>query len=265
MGLTDTISRPVGPLPAWGWGVVVVGGYVGYHFLKGGSASSSNAPVAVSTPLDSAGGGSGGIGNDEILAAINNLNNTIANAKPPTQPGTVPPLPHPLPKPTPGHGGGIGVPPGGFKITPRMTYLLGRIRQEDRANKALRAAIAKMRLGGTTPAEAKKIAADYTAIRKNNADIAWLEKELGVATSEAASSSSSAHPVGILPGEGNPTAISAPSFQPKPILPVSGGVTILPVGAPVSINPVVRQSPVPISGTPAPGYAAPTPILPQHI
>lgn len=45
----EALTRPIGPLPAWGWGVAIGGGFLAYHFLKtgslfsGGNSGSSNA------------------------------------------------------------------------------------------------------------------------------------------------------------------------------------------------------------------------------
>lgn len=66
MALSDTISKQIGPLPAWGWGVVVVGGYVAYRFIRGGAGSSqAGVPVDLSgTTTDLSGGGGGGSGTD---------------------------------------------------------------------------------------------------------------------------------------------------------------------------------------------------------
>lgn len=35
--ITEALTRPVGPLAAWQWGLVVVGGYVGYRVITGKS------------------------------------------------------------------------------------------------------------------------------------------------------------------------------------------------------------------------------------
>lgn len=53
MAVTEALTRPVGPLAAWQWGLVFVGGFFAYKFLKGGS-----------TPSFSSGGGTvvGGTG-----------------------------------------------------------------------------------------------------------------------------------------------------------------------------------------------------------
>src|SRR5690348_17166122 len=36
--ITEALTRPIGPLAAWQWGLVVVGGYVGYRYLTGGGS-----------------------------------------------------------------------------------------------------------------------------------------------------------------------------------------------------------------------------------
>lgn len=51
----DALQRPVGPLPAWGWGAVIVGGYIGYRILSGkglsGGGSSSDSSQSTGTPI----------------------------------------------------------------------------------------------------------------------------------------------------------------------------------------------------------------------
>src|ERR1035437_1576593 len=52
--IKETITRPIGPLPAFAWVLVIVGGYFGYKFLSGrGSSTSSTTATTVGT---SAGG-----------------------------------------------------------------------------------------------------------------------------------------------------------------------------------------------------------------
>ena len=46
-GIKGTITRPIGPLPAFAWVLVIVGGYFGYKFLSGRSGS---ATVVGGTP-----------------------------------------------------------------------------------------------------------------------------------------------------------------------------------------------------------------------
>src|ERR1035437_9231060 len=48
--IKETITRPVGPLPAYAWVLVIVGGYFGYKFLsgRGSSTSSTSATVGAS-------------------------------------------------------------------------------------------------------------------------------------------------------------------------------------------------------------------------
>src|ERR1035437_2612501 len=48
-----TITRPIGPLPAFAWVIVIVGGYFGYKFLSGRSSGSTSVSTTAPT------GGSG--------------------------------------------------------------------------------------------------------------------------------------------------------------------------------------------------------------
>jgi len=59
--LVEAATRKVGPLPAWGWGAVIVGGYLGYRVLRGGG-SSRNVGVAVDETTAPSGGGGGTTG-----------------------------------------------------------------------------------------------------------------------------------------------------------------------------------------------------------
>src|SRR3954471_17373843 len=38
--ISEALTRPLGPLPAWQWGLVGIGGYIGYRVLTGKSLSS---------------------------------------------------------------------------------------------------------------------------------------------------------------------------------------------------------------------------------
>jgi LysM repeat protein len=63
-GLTENLTRKVGPLPLWGWGAVAVGGFVILRFVggrgsSGGSTSTVSTAQDVSTP-DLGNGGTGG-------------------------------------------------------------------------------------------------------------------------------------------------------------------------------------------------------------
>jgi hypothetical protein len=78
-GIRDAATRKVGPLPAWGWGVIVVGGYVAWRVVRGGGsggASGAGVPSVGGVSDAGGGGGSGGGGVDPtqaILDAIRNL------------------------------------------------------------------------------------------------------------------------------------------------------------------------------------------------
>jgi hypothetical protein len=47
--IKETITKPIGPLPAFAWVLVIVGGYFGYKFLSGRSGSSSTTATTVGT------------------------------------------------------------------------------------------------------------------------------------------------------------------------------------------------------------------------
>ena len=49
-GIKATVTKPIGPLPAFAWVLVIVGGYFGYKFLSGRSGSSGSATVVGGTP-----------------------------------------------------------------------------------------------------------------------------------------------------------------------------------------------------------------------
>lgn len=44
--IKEAVTRPIGPLPAFAWVLVIVGGYFGYKFLSGRSGSSSSTTAA---------------------------------------------------------------------------------------------------------------------------------------------------------------------------------------------------------------------------
>jgi hypothetical protein len=68
--IKGALTRPLGPLPAWGWGVVIGGGYLLYRFLKtgsafGGSSSSGSTTGTLESSIpgsDYLTGGGGGAG-----------------------------------------------------------------------------------------------------------------------------------------------------------------------------------------------------------
>ena len=71
-----TITRPIGPLPAFAWVIVIVGGYFGYKFLSGrsgggGSTTSTTAPTGGSgIPAD----------NSALINSMTDLTNTLKGA-----------------------------------------------------------------------------------------------------------------------------------------------------------------------------------------
>lgn len=60
MGVGETLTRPVGPLPVWGWAAVGVGGFVVYRVVRGGIGGSSSSGQLI--PYDTSGGSAGGGG-----------------------------------------------------------------------------------------------------------------------------------------------------------------------------------------------------------
>src|ERR1700757_3345513 len=52
----EGISKKIGPLPAWGWAVVVIGGFLLYKKFAGGSSTSPNGPAGVTQPTTLTGG-----------------------------------------------------------------------------------------------------------------------------------------------------------------------------------------------------------------
>jgi hypothetical protein len=66
--IKGALTRPLGPLPAWGWGVVIGGGFLLYRFLRTGSAfggssssgSASDGTLESSIPGSTYGSGGGG-------------------------------------------------------------------------------------------------------------------------------------------------------------------------------------------------------------
>lgn len=92
MPLTETLTRKVGPLPAWGWGVVVVGGYIVYTVIKGRSGANTlpEGVVTGSPILDTGagGGGGGGSGGATLQDVIDAIKNIPAAVTPVPGPGT---------------------------------------------------------------------------------------------------------------------------------------------------------------------------------
>ena len=66
MDIKGALTRPLGPLPAWAWGVVIAGGYLLYHYLKTGSLFGSGTAAATTTdavvPASDYGSGATGSG-----------------------------------------------------------------------------------------------------------------------------------------------------------------------------------------------------------
>lgn len=92
MGLAEAATRKVGPLPAWGWGAVVVGGYVAYRVVRGGGSPTTAAGVPSVGAVGDAGGasggggaGGGGVDTSALQAAVDALTTKIGNI---TIPGT---------------------------------------------------------------------------------------------------------------------------------------------------------------------------------
>lgn len=71
MALTDTLTRPVGPLPLWGWGAVGVGGFLVYRVVRGGTSGGVSVPIASTLPVDQS--GSGGAFSLPPITIINNI------------------------------------------------------------------------------------------------------------------------------------------------------------------------------------------------
>jgi hypothetical protein len=73
--IKEMATRPVGPLPAYAWVLVVVGGYFGYRILSGRSSSSTSSETVGATS-------SGSPGSADALTtsvSLNNLAQEIAN------------------------------------------------------------------------------------------------------------------------------------------------------------------------------------------
>lgn len=70
------ITRPIGPLPAWGWVAVVVGGFFAYKLIKGKSGGSTNTTAAVGSALPTD-GTNGAI--DSLTQSIQDLLGKLSN------------------------------------------------------------------------------------------------------------------------------------------------------------------------------------------
>lgn len=103
MGLADAATRKVGPLPAWGWGAVVVGGYLAYRMMSGRSDGTTDAGVpSVGSPIpfdgfgSGGGGGGGGTTPDRLADAVDALREAVTKLPAPgatPAPGTPPAAP----------------------------------------------------------------------------------------------------------------------------------------------------------------------------
>ncbi len=81
LDVKEAITRPIGPLPAWGWGVVIGGGYLIYRWLFG-SEKVTVGNQAGATDYGSGttnGGGGGGSGSTTIDDTTNNTDTDNQN------------------------------------------------------------------------------------------------------------------------------------------------------------------------------------------
>lgn len=56
MNLGAALTRKIGPLPAWGWGVALGGSIVAVRMLRGGGGGNAAEPTLVAVPTGAAGG-----------------------------------------------------------------------------------------------------------------------------------------------------------------------------------------------------------------
>src|ERR1035437_7021994 len=106
--IKETITRPIGPLPAFAWVLVIVGGYFGYKFLSGrGSSTTSTTATTVGTSAGGVAPSSSDYAN--LTSQVSQLGNQITDlgSKITTLvPGggqviSMPPVINPLPTPPP--------------------------------------------------------------------------------------------------------------------------------------------------------------------
>jgi LysM repeat protein len=81
-GIKEKATQPIGPLPAFAWVVVVVGGYFGYKFLKGRSSSSSSSDTSTAVGATDTTGTVGASSTDvnaltEQISTLGNQINTL--------------------------------------------------------------------------------------------------------------------------------------------------------------------------------------------
>src|ERR1035437_8618732 len=105
--IKETITRPIGPLPAFAWVLVIVGGYFGYKFLSGrGSSSTSTTGTVVGTSAGGVAPSSSDYANltsqvSQLGNQITDLGSKITTLVPPiSKVVSVPPI-APLPTPPP--------------------------------------------------------------------------------------------------------------------------------------------------------------------
>jgi hypothetical protein len=103
-GIKEKISQPIGPLPAYAWVIVIVGGYFGYRFLSGRSGGSSGSATVVGGTALPATDSSAATDLTGIQQQINQLVDRV-NQLPPLQA-----LPPNLPSPFGGSGGTTSLP-----------------------------------------------------------------------------------------------------------------------------------------------------------
>jgi hypothetical protein len=81
-GLKEKATQPVGPLPAFAWVVVVVGGYFGYKFLKSRSSGGTTTTSSTATPVGASDTGTVGASSTDVnalTAQVSTLGNQITD------------------------------------------------------------------------------------------------------------------------------------------------------------------------------------------
>jgi len=85
------VTRKIGPLPAWGWGVAIGGAILAVRFLRGGGQDSA-APVLIPTGAPAVDPSQGFL--EQLANAVGDLRlkvDELANRTTPTPPPTTPP------------------------------------------------------------------------------------------------------------------------------------------------------------------------------